>query len=127
MEDMRAQQIEALEVFKDYNERLVRSMGNIIPELEGDRKEDTDKFLDEIIKGINWEIGILNGTMELINEDEERLKKEEINNSILELSKALEGKKDDEIAASFKETLPVFENFGKVAEEVLKKVNTHHA
>ena len=127
MEDMRAQQREALEVFKDYNERLVRSMGNIIPELEGDRKEDTDKFLDEIIKGINWEIGILNGTMELINEDEERLKKEEINSSILELSKALEGKKDDEIAASFKETLPVFENFGKVAEEVLKKVNTHHA
>ena len=127
MEDMRAQQIEALEVFKDYNERLVRSMGNIIPELEGDRKEDTDKFLDEIIKGINWEIGILNGTMELINEDEERLKKEEINSSILELSKALEGKKDDEIAASFKETLPVFENFGKVAEEFLKKVNTHHA
>ena len=127
MEDMRAQQIEALEVFKDYNERLVRSMGNIIPELEGDRKEDIDKFLDEIIKGINWEIGILNGTMELINEDEERLKKEEINSSILELSKALEGKKDDEIAASFKETLPVFENFGKVAEEVLKKVNTHHA
>ena len=127
MEDMRAQQIEALEVFKDYNERLVRSMGNIIPELEGDRKEDTDKFLDEIIKGINWEIGILNGTMELINEDDERLKKEEINSSILELSKALEGKKDDEIAASFKETLPVFENFGKVAEEVLKKVNTHHA
>ena len=63
----------------------------------------------------------------MINEDEERLKKEEINSSILELSKALEGKKDDEIAASFKETLPVFENFGKVAEEVLKKVNTHHA
>lgn len=127
MEDMRAQQIEALEVFKDYNERLVRSMGNIIPELEGDRKEDTDKFLDEIIKGINWEIGILNGTMELINEDEERLKKEEINSSILKLSKALEGKKDDEIAASLKETLPVFENFGKVAGEVLEKVNTHHA
>lgn len=122
MEDIRAQQIEALEVLKDYNERLVRSIGNIIPELEGDRKEDTDKFLDEIIKGINWEIGILNGTMELINEGEERVKKEEINSSILKLSKALEGKKDDEIAASLKETLPVFENFGKVAEEVLKVV-----
>ncbi len=122
MEDMRAQQIEALEVFKDYNERLVRSMGNIIPELEGDRKEDTDKFLDEIIKGINWEIGILNGIMELINEDEERLKKEEINSSILKLSKALEGKKDEEIATSLKETLPVFENFGKVAQAVLKMV-----
>ncbi|WWR19695.1 molecular chaperone [Lachnospiraceae bacterium JLR.KK009] len=120
MEDIRAQQIEALEVFKNYNSRLVKSMDSIIPELEGDRKDDTDKFLDEIVKGINWEIGILNGTMDFINEKEERIKKEEINASILKLSKALEGKKDSEIAASLKETLPVFENFGKVAAEVLK-------
>jgi hypothetical protein len=120
MEDIRAQQIEALEVFKNYNSRLVKSMDNIIPELEGDRKDDTDKFLDEIVKGINWEIGILNGTMDFINEKEERIKKEEINASILKLSKALEGKKDSQIAASLKETLPVFENFGKVAAEVLK-------
>lgn len=120
MEDIRAQQIEALEVFKNYNSRLVKSMDSIIPELEGDRKDDTDKFLDEIVKGINWEIGILNGTMDFINEKVERIKKEEINASILKLSKALEGKKDSEIAASLKETLPVFENFGKVAAEVLK-------
>ncbi|WWR19693.1 hypothetical protein V1226_25205 [Lachnospiraceae bacterium JLR.KK009] len=58
--------------------------------------------------------------MDFINEKEERIKKEEINASILKLSKALEGKKDSEIAASLKETLPVFENFGKVAAEVLK-------
>ncbi len=122
MEDMRAQQIEALEVLEDYNKRLIKSMKNIIPELEGDRKEDTDKFLDEIVKGINWEIGILNGTMTLLNESRERIRKEDINSSILKLSKALEGKKDSEIAASMKETLPVFENFGKAAEEVLEEV-----
>lgn len=122
MEDMRAQQIEALEVLEDYNKRLIKSMKNIIPELEGERKEDTDKFLDEIVKGINWEIGILNGTMTLLNETRERIRKEDINSSILKLSKALEGKKDSEIAASMKETLPVFENFGKAAEEVLEEV-----
>lgn len=122
MEDMRAQQIEALEVLEDYNKRLIKSMKNIIPELEGERKEDTDKFLDEIVKGINWEIGILNGTMTLLNETRERIRKEDINSSILKLSKALEGKKDSEIAASMKETLPVFENFGKAAEEVLGEV-----
>ncbi|MCI9059119.1 MAG: molecular chaperone [Lachnospiraceae bacterium] len=122
MEDMRAQQIEALEVLEGYNKRLIKSMKNIIPELEGERKEDTDKFLDEIVKGINWEIGILNGTMTLLNETRERIRKEDINSSILKLSKALEGKKDSEIAASMKETLPVFENFGKAAEEVLEEV-----
>lgn len=122
MEDIRAQQIEALEVLEDYNKRLMKSMQNIIPELEGDRKEDTDKFLDEIIKGINWEIGILNGTMTLLNEKKERIRKEDMNSSILKLSKALESKKDSEIAASLKETLPVFEEFGKAAREVLEEV-----
>ena len=122
MEDIRAQQIEALEVLEDYNKRLMKSMQNIIPELEGDRKKDTDKFLDEIIKGINWEIGILNGTMTLLNEKKERIRKEDMNSSILKLSKEIKKKKDSEIAASLKETLPVFEEFGKAAGEVLEEV-----
>ncbi len=118
MEDLRAQQIEALEVLGDYNERLVKSIRSIIKELEGDRKEDTDKFLDEIIKGINWEIGILNGTMTLINEKEEHIKKEEMNDSILKLSKALEGKVDKEMAEALEHALPMFEKLGQVAKEI---------
>ena len=46
MEDLRAQQIEALEVLGDYNERLMKSIHSVIKELDGDRKEDTDQFLD---------------------------------------------------------------------------------
>ena len=118
MEDLRAQQIEALEVLGDYNERLVKSIRSIIKELEGDRKEDTDKFLDEIIKGINWEIGILNGTMTLINEKEEHIKKEEMNDSILKLSKAWEGKVDKEMAEALEHALPMFEKLGQVAKEI---------
>lgn len=118
MDELRAQQIEALEVFYNYNERFVKNIRTIIPELEGDRKEDTDKFLEGIIKGINWEIGVLNGTMTLINEKEERISKEEINNQITQLSKALESKDDAEIAAAFKEVLPMFEKFGKIAKEL---------
>lgn len=121
MEELRIQQIEALEVLADYNERLVKSMKGIIGELEGDRKEDTDQFLDEIIKGINWEIGILNGTLSLINEGEERIQKEEMNDSILKLSKALEGKVDKEMAEAMQEALPMFERLGKVAKEIVEK------
>lgn len=124
MEGLRAEQIEALEVFGDYNKRLIKSMKNIIPELEGSRKKDTDDYLEGIIKGINWEVGILNGTMTLINEKEERLQKEEINKSIQKLSEALGGRKDNEIAQALKETLPVFEKFGEIAETVLKEEKT---
>lgn len=120
MEDLRAQQIEALEVLGDYNERLMKSIHSVIKELDGDRKEDTDQFLDEIIKGINWEIGILNGTMELINEKEERIHKEDMNASILKLSKALEGKVDKEMAEALEEALPIFEELGKAAKEIVE-------
>ena len=119
MEDLRAQQIEALEVLGDYNERLMKSIHSVIKELDGDRKEDTDQFLDEIIKGIDWEIGILNGTMELINEKEERIKKEDMNSGILKLSKALEGKVDKEMAKALEEALPMFEELGKAAKEIV--------
>ena len=94
MENVRAEQIEALEVFCGYNEKFVQNIRTIITELEGDRKEDTDRFLENIIKGINWEIGVLNGVMPLINEKEERIQKEEFNSNILRLSQALEGKDD---------------------------------
>ena len=121
MEDLRAQQIEALEVLADYNERLVKSMNGVIGELKGERKEDTDQYLEEIIKGINWEIGILNGTLSLINEGEERIQKEEMNSSILKLSKALEGKVDQDMAEAMQEALPMFEKLGKVAKEIVEK------
>lgn len=120
MENVRAEQIEALEVFCGYNEKFVQNIRTIITELEGDRKEDTDKFLENIIKGINWEIGVLNGVMPLINEKEERIQKEEFNSNILRLSQALEGKDDLEIAKAMKETLPMFEKLGEIAREVLK-------
>ena len=125
MENVRAEQIEALEVFCGYNEKFVQNIRTIITELEGDRKEDTDKFLENIIKGINWEIGVLNGVMRLINEKEERMaheriQKEEFNSNILRLSQALEGKDDLEIAKAMKETLPMFEKLGEIAREVLK-------
>lgn len=120
MEEQRKEQIEALEVFCNFNERFINNVHTLIKELEGKRKEDTDKFLEEIIKGINWEIGILNGTMTLINEKKEHIQKADFNNNILKLSKALENKNDSKMADALKEALPMFENLGKIAKEVLE-------
>ena len=83
--------------------------------------EDTDKFLENIINGINWEINVLNGTMALINEKEERIRKEEMNEGIQELSKALGGKDDKEMAAALTKALPIFEDLGKAAKETLER------
>ena len=120
MEEQRKEQIEALEVFCNFNERFINNVHTLIKELEGKRKEDKDKFLEEIIKGINWEIGILNGTMTLINEKEEHIQKADFNNNILKLSKALQDKNDSKMAKALKEALPMFENLGKIAKEVLE-------
>ncbi len=120
MEEQRKEQIEALEVFCNFNERFINNVHTLIKELEGKRKEDTDKFLEEIIKGINWEIGILNGTMTFINEKEEHIQKADFNNNILKLSKALQDKNDSKMAKALKEALPMFENLGKIAKEVLE-------
>lgn len=44
MEDNRKEQIEALEVLLEFNERLVKNMKIIVKELSGKRLDDTDKF-----------------------------------------------------------------------------------
>ena len=49
MEDNRAEQIEALETFLEFNERIVKNIGIIIKELKGARLDDTDKFLESIV------------------------------------------------------------------------------
>lgn len=122
MEEIRKEQIEALEVFCNFNERFINNVHTLIKELEGERKEDTDKFLEEIIKEINWEIGVLNGNgmMALINEKKEHIQKADFNNNISKLSKALEEKNDSKIAEALKEALPMFENLGKIAKEILE-------
>lgn len=119
MEDNRKEQIEALEVLLEFNERLLKNMNIIVKELSGGRLDDTDKFLRSIIDAINWEIQVVNGTMELLNEGRERVNKESFNEKIVALSKAIEEKNDVKTAEEFKKVIPVFEELGKSAREVI--------
>ena len=108
MEDNRKEQIEALEVLLEFNERLVKNMHIIVKELSGKRLDDTDKFLKSIVDAINWEIQVVNGTMEVINDGEERLDKEAFNKAVSAL------------AAEFENVIPVFENLGEIVAKVVK-------
>lgn len=99
MDDYRQQQIEALQVAHEYSVKLIGGIENVSKELSGNRLLDTDKYLDEVVKGINWTIEVVNKTMDVINENEVLIEKETVNNAVKELGEAL-SKKDDAMIAS---------------------------
>lgn len=119
MGDNRVEQKEALETLMEFNERLVKNMNIVIKELSGERLDDTDKFLKSIVDAMNWEVQVMNGTMELLNEGKERINKEIFNQKILDLGEALKEKSDAKEADAIRNLLPEFENLGLAAKEVI--------
>lgn len=122
MEDLKEQQLEALQVLKEYNEKLTKSVLLVVEELRGKRQKDTDEFLKKIIEGINWEIQIYNGTKELINQDVVRVDREEMNRHIVAFGEAVQEKEDTKLADSFEmDILPLLTKLGDAASEILGK------
>ena len=120
MEDARKEQLEALEVLAEFNDRLVKNMNIIVKELSGERLDDTDKFLKSIVDAINWEIQVVNGTMEALNDGKERVNKESFNAAVVALSRAIGENDDAKMAEEFKKIIPVFEQLGVSAKELIK-------
>lgn len=114
-----AEQKEALETLIEFNQRLLKNMNIIIKELSGERMDDTDEFLKAIIDAMNWEIGVMNGTMSLLNNEKIRINKETFNEKAIKLATAVQNKKDNEIADAIKLLIPEFENLGNAAQEVI--------
>ena len=119
MEDQRREQLEALETLVEYNERVMKNIPILVKELSGQRLEDTDKFLTDVINAINWEVEIVNLTMDVLNEGKVRVAKEEMNEKIIALANALKAKDDAAMAQAFEGLLPVLASLGEAAKEVL--------
>lgn len=118
MEDYRTEQREALQALVDYSPRLTKAMGCVIEELEGTRQPDTDEYLLGIVKGLNWELQILNGTMDYLNEAESNFDKNQINEMIIAFNKVCTEKVDQEIAKQLKQTIvPFLEKLEAAAKE----------
>lgn len=82
-------QMETLEEMLIYLEKLIPATESIIIELRDQRKTDTDEFFTAIINGINWTIEVLNRTMDIMNEDEAVIEKDNINDAIFKLGLAI--------------------------------------
>lgn len=120
-DDMRTQQIEALQAMLDYNPRLMRAMMCITTELLEERKPDTDEYLTAIIKGMNWETEILNGTKEVLDEQEIVLDRDKINRAFIEFSDAYKNKDDIAMGLLYRDTIiPFFEEYEKAARNVVE-------
>ncbi len=89
MEDIKVQQIEALKMADEYLRKLIPSMEEVIGELNGEEKEDTQEYLEQVIEGLNFMIDTFNVTMSLINEEKIVIDKDEINREVLNLSDAM--------------------------------------
>ena len=119
MEDNRAEKIEALETLVEFNDKVVKNIRILVKELSGQRLDDTDKFQDSIINAINWEIQVLNATMDVINEGKERIVKDAFNEKVIALGEAVKLKNDQKIAAAFTNLEPELERLGEAAREVV--------
>lgn len=115
MENEFKEEIEALETLKEYNVKVVKALKEIIPELKGEKKEDTDEYLQHILKGINWEIQVINGTMKYLNREEEVISKEGTNEIILRLNDAINAKNEEKVAQILEaELLPFLEKLNEI-------------
>lgn len=116
MDEMRQQQIEALETGIEYGKKLIPAIHEILPELRGDEKPDTQEYLNQMLEGINFLIDIVNATMSLINEKEIILQKDGIEEKVQALNAALQEQDNTKVAAALEEgMLPFMEIFLKVA------------
>lgn len=123
METSRREQVEALEALLHFNDKLIKNMKILSDELSGIRRSDTDQLLRSVIDAINWEIQIMNATMDLLNEDKVRVEKEAINEELTAFSKAYQHQNDLEMAIVLHRLAAVFEDLGMAAKEVVNADN----
>lgn len=110
---------EALKNIVEYNAKLENGIENLVYELRNDEKEDTIEFLNTVVKGVNWVIEVTNLIMDFLNSDKQRIGKEEMNEKIKALNKAISGKEKEEIANVFEHDILTFLKCLDSAEEEL--------
>ena len=103
MENNKKEQLEALKVLADFQNKMISNAEILIEELTTVKKEDTN---------------VLNGTLSLINEESEKLSKEDINSAVTILADALRTQDDKNIAEALEqELLPMLKKVRDVVAE----------
>ncbi len=99
--------VEALQALTEYSPRFLNSLKALHDELVIERKPDTDEFLDAVIKGMNWEIEVYNGTRELLSGND-ALDKDKANAAFMDFSSAFKRHDDEEMGRLLREKIIPF-------------------
>jgi len=119
MENTRKTQLEALETLKDFNVKLVKALNEMVPELRGTEKEDTWEYMDYVFKSMNWELQVINGTLDVLNEKELCVDKKSLNGIIEQVNDVYVEKRALELAQVMEvELLPFFKQLQERIDEV---------
>lgn len=108
MEQLLEEKKEAVEVAREYLEKLIPGMETLCGELKGDRQPDTDDFQKQCIDGLNWVIEIYNRTSDVMNAEKIRMEKQELNARLTELGTAIRDKEDGKIAQMLEDVVIPF-------------------
>lgn len=118
MDELRTQQLEALQVAVPYCSKMITAINNIMKEYTQDRLPDTDEYALGIVNGLNWLFEVFNGTQSLINKDEKRIDKDVVNAYALKLNEANQNNDDAARSEALKGLLTFVEQFKVEAERL---------
>lgn len=103
----------------DYSPKLIMGTYDLIDELKGVKKDDTDDLFGLVIQGINWVIEVFNSCEELINKDNEVIDLQGMSAAVGRLQEVLKEKDDKKIADCLKnDFIPFLESMNAVALEI---------
>ena len=117
MEELRIQQIEALDMAEEYIGKLIHATQTVTEELKGEALEDSKEYVLTIIQGINWTLQVLNRTIDVLNENELLIDKESVNTRMNHFSAVFETQDMDAIAQAFESDVYSFLTEFKAAIE----------
>lgn len=121
MNEQVQKQIEAIETVYEYNKKLSSGIELLIQELQENRMEENKELLHEIIEGLNWVFGILNYTIDRLNETGIAITKESVNKVVLNFSASFQKNNPEEMSLVLKEEiLPMLSDISSASKIAAK-------
>lgn len=116
-ESTRQEKIEAIVGICQYDRKLIDALEDLADDLESGKETLPSELLGTVMQGINWTVGVLNQTMDVFNEGEEKLEKQMINDALVAFNEAYSCDDAGKIAAAIKNSLlPCLERICEIGE-----------